>query len=133
MTILLMSIDDYSINVYSWLFYWWLLVAIILMPIDDNALPNFLINSSVSLKWKQQKNKELKHVPWFTTLWGKRACWSSGMGLGRMITLVEICDFATNEFTTSCDYLTFTTTVAYIYNYCLHLKPLATTLRLTYD
>ncbi len=43
-------------------------------------------------------------------------------------TLVEICDFVTNEFATSCDYLTFTTTVGYIYNYCLHLKPLATTL-----
>jgi hypothetical protein len=42
--------------------------------------------------------------------------------------LVEICDFVTNEFATSCDYLTFTTTVGYIYNYCLHLKPLATTL-----
>ncbi len=44
------------------------------------------------------------------------------------IPLVEICDFATNEFATSCDYLTFTTTVGYIYNYCLHLKPLTTTL-----
>ncbi len=52
----------------------------------------------------------------------------------QMVTpLVEICDFATNEFATSCDYLTFTTTVGYIYNYYLHLKPLATTLRLTYD
>jgi hypothetical protein len=49
------------------------------------------------------------------------------------LTLVEICDFATNEFATSYDYLTFTTTVGYIYNYYLHLKPLATTLRLTYD
>ncbi len=47
--------------------------------------------------------------------------------------LVEIYDFATNEFATSCDYLTFTTTVGYIYNYYLHLKPLATTLWLTYD
>jgi len=46
----------------------------------------------------------------------------------RRFTLVEICDFATNEFATSCDYLTFTTTVGYIYNYYLHLKPLATTL-----
>ncbi len=45
-----------------------------------------------------------------------------------MQTLVEICDFATNEFATNCDYLTFTTTVGYIYNYCLYLKPLATTL-----
>jgi hypothetical protein len=44
------------------------------------------------------------------------------------LALVEICDFVTNEFATSCDYLTFTTTVGYIYNYCLHLKPLATIL-----
>ncbi len=44
------------------------------------------------------------------------------------LTLVEIWDFATNEFVISCDYLTFTTTVGYIYNYYLHLKPLATTL-----
>jgi len=43
-------------------------------------------------------------------------------------TLVEICDFATNKFATSCDYLTFTTIVGYIYNYYLHLKPLATIL-----
>ncbi len=42
--------------------------------------------------------------------------------------LVKICDFVTNEFATSCDYLTFTTTVGYIYDYYLHLKPLATTL-----
>jgi hypothetical protein len=41
--------------------------------------------------------------------------------------LVEIWDFATNEFATSCNYLTFTTTVGYIYNYCLYLKSLATT------
>jgi hypothetical protein len=43
-------------------------------------------------------------------------------------TLEEIWDFVTNEFATSCDYLTFIIIVGYIYNYCLHLKPLATTL-----
>jgi len=48
-------------------------------------------------------------------------------------TLEEIWDFVTNEFATSCDYLTFTTIVGYIYNYFLHLKSLATTLWLTYD
>jgi hypothetical protein len=32
------------------------------------------------------------------------------------LSLVEICDFVTNEFATSCDYLTFTTIVGYIYN-----------------
>jgi hypothetical protein len=53
---------------------------------------------------------------------------TSQVQLHHLPSLVEICDFATNEFVTSCDYLTFTTTVGYIYNYCLHLKPLATTL-----
>ncbi len=48
-------------------------------------------------------------------------------------TLKENWDFVTNKFATSCNYLTFTTIVGYIYNYFLHLKPLATTLRLTYD
>jgi hypothetical protein len=45
-----------------------------------------------------------------------------------MDTLEENWDFVTNQFATSCDYLTFTTIVGYIYNYFLHLKPLATTL-----
>jgi len=44
------------------------------------------------------------------------------------ISLEENWDFVTNQFATSCDYLTFTTIVGYIYNYFLHLKPLATTL-----
>jgi len=42
--------------------------------------------------------------------------------------LEENWDFVTNQFATSCDYLTFTTIVGYIYNYFLHSKPLATTL-----
>jgi len=42
--------------------------------------------------------------------------------------LEENWDFVTNQFATSCDYLTFTTIVGYIYNYFLHLKPLVTTL-----
>jgi hypothetical protein len=50
-----------------------------------------------------------------------------------ILALVEIYVFVTNKSATSCDYLTFTTTIGYIYNYCLHLKPLATTLWLTYD
>jgi hypothetical protein len=59
--------------------------------------------------------------------------WNEFLSFGGFVhkmltTLVEICDFVTNEFATSCDYLTFTTTVGYIYDYCLHLKPLATTL-----
>jgi hypothetical protein len=59
--------------------------------------------------------------------------WHMYLLIDQLDSLVKICDFVTNEFATSCDYLTFTTTVGYIYNYCLHLKPLATTLWLTYD
>jgi len=44
------------------------------------------------------------------------------------ITLEENWVFVTNQFATSCDYLTFTTIVGYIYNYFLHLVLLATTL-----
>jgi hypothetical protein len=36
--------------------------------------------------------------------------------------------FVTNQFATSCDYLTFATIVGYIYNYFLHLVLLAITL-----
>jgi hypothetical protein len=39
----------------------------------------------VKPNWKQQKSKESGHAPWLATLWrGRRACWSSGMGLGRI-------------------------------------------------
>jgi len=32
-----------------------------------------------------RKSKESGHAPWLATLWrGKRACWSFGMGLGRI-------------------------------------------------
>jgi len=43
-------------------------------------------------------------------------------------TLEENWVFVTNQFATSCDYLTFTTIVGHIYNYFLHLVLLATTL-----
>jgi hypothetical protein len=34
---------------------------------------------------KQWKGKQSRHAPWFATLWrGRGACWSSGMGLGRI-------------------------------------------------
>jgi hypothetical protein len=55
------------------------------------------------------------------------------MGFDPCNSLEENWDFVTNQFATSCDYLTFTTIVGYIYNYFLHLKPLATTLWLIYD
>jgi len=34
-----------------------------------DALPSSLIDSNVSLKWKQQKGKELGHAPWLAPLW----------------------------------------------------------------
>jgi hypothetical protein len=47
--------------------------------------PNSLKDSNVPPNWKQWKGKESRHAPWFATLWkGKGACWSSGMGLGRI-------------------------------------------------
>jgi hypothetical protein len=33
-----------------------------------DALPSFLIDSNVSLRWKQWKDKELGHVPWLVAL-----------------------------------------------------------------
>jgi hypothetical protein len=33
-------------------------------------IPNSLIDSNVSLRWKQWKSKELGHAPWLVTLWG---------------------------------------------------------------
>ncbi len=35
-----------------------------------DALPTSFIDSNVSLRWKQQKSKELRHAPWLATLWG---------------------------------------------------------------
>jgi len=50
-----------------------------------DTLPNFLMDSNVSLNGKQWKSKESGHALWLATLWrGKGACWSFGMGLGRM-------------------------------------------------
>jgi len=47
--------------------------------------PNSLRDSNVSLNRKQQKSKESRHTPWLAALWrGRRACWSSEMGLGRI-------------------------------------------------
>jgi len=37
--------------------------------------PNSLMDSTANLKGeKQQKDKELGHIPWFVTLWGKGVC-----------------------------------------------------------
>jgi hypothetical protein len=34
----------------------------------NDMLPSSLIDSNI--KWKQEKSKELGHVPWFVALWG---------------------------------------------------------------
>jgi hypothetical protein len=40
--------------------------------------------------WKQRKDKESERVPWLVALWrGRRACWSSGRGLGRCDKLIH--------------------------------------------
>jgi hypothetical protein len=40
-----------------------------------DVLPNSLMDSNVSLNWKQRNNKESGHVPWLIALWkGRRAC-----------------------------------------------------------
>jgi hypothetical protein len=35
-----------------------------------DVLPSSLIDSNVSLKWKQRKSKKSKHAFWFVALWG---------------------------------------------------------------
>jgi hypothetical protein len=35
-----------------------------------DVLPSSLIDSNVSLEWKQRKSKESGHTPWLATLWG---------------------------------------------------------------
>jgi hypothetical protein len=34
------------------------------------TLPSFLMDSNVSLKWRQQKGKESGHALWLVALWG---------------------------------------------------------------
>jgi hypothetical protein len=38
--------------------------------IEFDAFPSSLINSNVSMEWKQRKSKELGHAPWLVTLRG---------------------------------------------------------------
>jgi len=46
--------------------------------------PKLLNVFNCESKGEQQKEKELGPAPWFTSLRGRRACWSSGMRLGRL-------------------------------------------------
>jgi hypothetical protein len=41
-----------------------------LLKNSSDALPSSLINSNMNLRWKQQENKKLGHVPWLAALWG---------------------------------------------------------------
>ncbi len=41
---LLVAIDDYFINGYQWLFYQWLLVVILLVPIGGYFISGYSIN-----------------------------------------------------------------------------------------
>jgi hypothetical protein len=69
--------------------------------------------------------------PWVTRCPNTRLCLISRLTfyfLGDIPFTRRKLGFVTNKFATSCDYLTFTTIVGYIYNYFLHLKLLATTL-----
>ncbi len=35
----------------------------------NDALPSSLMDSNVSLNWKQRKSKESGHAPWLVALW----------------------------------------------------------------
>jgi hypothetical protein len=63
-----------------------------------NAPPSSLMDSNVSSNWKQRKSKELGHIPWLIALWrGRRACWSSGMGVGRVTSINYSHEHAQNQ------------------------------------
>jgi hypothetical protein len=49
------------------------------------ALSSSLIDSNVSLRLKQQKDAKLGTFPDSQHFRGRRACWSSGMGLRKVI------------------------------------------------
>jgi hypothetical protein len=49
------------------------------------APPSSLMDSTSSPKAKTTEGEKVGHALWLTTLWGIRACWSSGMGLARLI------------------------------------------------
>jgi hypothetical protein len=42
------------------------------------------LNFEFKSEQQKEKEKELGRAPWFASLQGRRACWSSGMGLGRL-------------------------------------------------
>jgi hypothetical protein len=53
-----------------------------------DMLPTSFIDSNVSLKKKQRKNKELGHVPWLVALWGVEGrVGAPRWGLGRVTSI----------------------------------------------
>jgi hypothetical protein len=48
---------------------------------SNDALPSFLIDSNVNLRWKQRKSKELGTLFGSQHFGGRGACWSSEMGI----------------------------------------------------
>jgi hypothetical protein len=48
-----------------WLVYNWMFI---------DAPPSFLMDSNVNPNWKQRKNKESRHAPSLTALWGVKGC-----------------------------------------------------------
>jgi hypothetical protein len=54
----------------------------------NDALPSSLIDSNVSLRWKQRKSKELGYIPLAHNTLGVEGCAGAlGWGLGRMINI----------------------------------------------
>jgi hypothetical protein len=47
-----------------------MVVVVVMTSVVSDTLPGSLIDSIESLNQKQQNNKESRHAPWLTTLWG---------------------------------------------------------------
>jgi hypothetical protein len=75
------------------------IIIIIMAFFIIDAFPNSLINSNVSLKWKQRKSKELGTLPGSQHFGVRRVCWSFGMGLGIMISDQSLTRTYTNQTT----------------------------------
>jgi hypothetical protein len=46
------------------------IIGMFQIPFDSDTLPGSLVDSIESLKWKQRKSKESRHIPWLVALWG---------------------------------------------------------------
>jgi hypothetical protein len=61
--------------------------------------PSSLMDSLQVQRWRQWKEKELGRALWLTTLRGRGARWSSGMGLGRLTAIQSLTQAYTNQTT----------------------------------